>query len=328
MDTLLTIGTVVILTILSGICSGLNVSLMALNLDDLRRKSKLGNPKAKKVYYFRHNTHLTLAAILLTNVAAVSATSLVLESVLYGLLAGIITTLIMVTFGEILPQAIFGRKALTYFALFSPLVRFMIIVTYPISKPLQWLLDSLFERPGTQLHSRRELGIIIGEHINHVDSELDDDEIEIIKGALQLSEKRVSDISVPIDQVFWLTPDTRLTPKKIDEIVAVGRSRIPIFNRRLTRCYGVLLMKDMVDVDFDDNNYEVSDIDLYPVQTVGSRTALDTLLRKFITTGAHLIPVEQGDEIIGIVTIEDLIEEIVGQEILDETDRRQAAGKA
>jgi CBS domain containing-hemolysin-like protein len=52
-------------------------------------------------------------------------------------------------------------------------------------------------------------------------------------------------------------------------------------------------------------------------------TALDTLLRKFIKGGVHLVPVERDDAIVGVVTIEDLLEEIVGQEIEDETDRRR-----
>ena len=82
-------------------------------------------------------------------------------------------------------------------------------------------------------------------------------------------------------------------------------------------------MKDLIDVDFDDNDYTVEDLPLYPVQVVGSRTALDTMLRKFISTSTHLIPIERDDEIVGIVTIEDLIEEIVGHEIEDETDKRQ-----
>lgn len=295
-----------------------------MNLDDLRRKRKLGNERAQKVYYFRKNTHLTLAAILLTNVAAVSATSLVLESVLFGLLAGIITTLIMVTFGEILPQAIFGRNAIKYFARFAPFVHLMIFITYPVSKPLQLLLDKLFNQPQSRLHSRQELGIIIAEHARHVDSELDDDEVEIIRGALQLSEKRITDIIMPIKNVYWLTPTTRLTPDRIDELKEVGRSRIPVFNKEHTKCYGVLLMKDLVDWDFDDNDYSVDDFALYPVDSVGSRMALDTLLRKFITSGTHLLPVERDSKIIGIVTIEDLIEEIVGHEIEDETDKRQA----
>jgi metal transporter CNNM len=274
---------VLLLIGVSAVCSGLNVALMSLSLDDLRRKRKLGNARAEKVYPFRKNAHLSLAAILLTNVAAVSATSLVLESVLYGLFAGLITTISIVIFGEIF----------------------------------------LFEQQESELHTRQELGIMINEHLHHEASELDEDEVEIIRGALQLSEKRVSDIMLPISHVYWLTVDTALTPEKIDEIKEVGRSRIPVFDRKLTRCYGMLLMKDLVDIDFDDNEFRVDDLSLYPVQMVGSRTALDTMLRKFISSGTHLIPVEKDDEIVGIVTIEDLIEEIVGHEIEDETDRNR-----
>lgn len=324
MSIILTIAIVFCLVCISAVCSGLNVALMSLNIDDLRRKRKLGNPRARRVYPFREKTHLTLAAILLTNVAAVSATSLVLESVLYGVIAGLLTTVIMVIFGEIVPQAFFSRNALRYCATFVPAMKCMVFITYPISKPLQILLDKLFSTQQAQLHSRRELGILISEHVGHEASELDNDEIEIIRGALQLSEKRVSDIMLPIDEVYWLTPDTELTPAKIAEIKATGRSRIPVFNRQLTRTYGILLMKDLVDMDFDDNKYDVDDMPLHPVQLVGSRTALDTMLRKFISTSTHLIPIERDDSIVGIVTIEDLIEEIVGREIEDETEKRQA----
>lgn len=295
---------------------------MSLSLSDLKRKAKLGNSNAKKVLPLRQSTHLTLAAILLTNVAAVSATSIVLESVLLGLLAGIVTTILMVIFGEILPQAVFSRNALAYCARFTPAMRLMIIVTYPVSKPLQLLLDKLFTRQESQLHTRHELGIIIAEHLGHDESELDEDEVEIIRGALQLSEKQVRDIMLPIESVFWMTPNTKLTAAKLQEIKQIGRSRIPIFNTKLTRCNGVLLMKDLVNIDFDEKSYYVSDLPLHPVQMVGSRTALDTMLRKFISTSTHLIPIVKEDHIVGIVTIEDLIEEIVGHEIHDEIDKR------
>lgn len=296
---------------------------MSLDINDLRRKMKLGNPRAKKVYPLRKNTHLTLAAILLTNVAAVSATSLVLESVLFGLLAGIITTILMVIFGEIFPQAYFNRNPLRYTAMLAPLMHFMIFVTYPISKPIQILLDKLFGHQRSKLHTRHELGILISEHLGHEESELDEDEVEIIRGALQLSEKRASDIMLPINDVYWLTPSTRISQTTIDEIKKVGRSRIPIFNEKLTRCNGVLLMKDLVDIDFEDKELYVNDLNLHAVQLVGSRTALDTLLRKFIATSTHLVPVVKDDKIMGIVTIEDLIEEIVGHEIEDESEKRR-----
>lgn len=294
---------------------------MSLDIKDLERKSKLGNVHAKQVLPLRRNTHLTLSAILITNIAAVSATSLVLESVVYGVVAGIIATLATVIFGEIIPQALFSQRSLQYTARLRFVLRLMVILTYPIAKPLQLLLDRLFHQEGPQLQSRRELGIMISEHIGHEQSELDEDEVEIIRGALQLSQKKVRDVMMPIDNVFWLTPTTVLTDAKIDAIKAAGRSRIPIFNKDRSQCYGVLLMKELVDIDFDEHTYRVDDLNLHPVRLVGSKTALDTMLRKFIASSTHLFPVEKDDKIVGIITIEDIIEEIVGQEIEDETDK-------
>lgn len=321
MSTPLVIVVVLLLVGVSAICSGLNVALMSLGIQDLRRKAKLGQTDAKRVLPLRRNTHLTLSAILLTNVAAVSATSLVLESIIYGVFAGIISTLLIVIFGEILPQAFIVRRSLYFMARFSKLVKLMIFVTYPVAKPLQLLLDKLLRGETLHLQSRQELGIMISEHLNTKESELDDDEIEIIRGALQLSEKHVRDITTPMEMVYSLEPSTRIDANKINEIKAAGRSRIPIFNKAKTICFGVLLVKDMVDIDFDDDPPLVSELSLHPTETVGSMTALDTMFRKFIASGTHLLPVEQGDQIIGIVTIEDLIEEIVGHEIADETDR-------
>ncbi len=107
---------------------------------------------------------------------------------------------------------------------------------------------------------------------------------------------------------------------KIDEIKERNWSRVPVLNKELTECYGILLMKDMVDIDFDDNPVPVKDLPLHPTRIIGSMTALDTMFRKFIVARSHLIPVERDDKIIGIITIEDLIEEILGHEIEDESD--------
>ena len=296
---------------------------MSLSVADLQRKAKLGNADARNVLPLRKNAHLTLAAILLTNVAAASAAPLVLGSKLNGFIAGGISTLLLVIFAEIMPQALFTRHALAYCGRLAPLLNTMIVVTYPIAKPLQLLLDKLFgwERP--ELHTRHELGLLITEHLGDDTSELDEDEVEIIRGALQLSEKRVRDIMTPLRNVFWMTPADLIDAHRIDEIKRHGWSRIPILNQQRTVCYGLLLMKDLVNIDFDERAVPVHELPLYPVQLVGSMTALDTLFRKFIGGGAHLIPVEKDDRIVGIVTIEDLLEEIVGHEIEDETDRKK-----
>jgi metal transporter CNNM len=325
---LVIIVVVILLIVFSAICSGLNIAVMALDPADLRRKAKLGNKHAKRVLPLRKNTHLTLASILLTNVAAVSATSLVLDQYFVGWLAGILATLLIVVFGEVIPQAMFSNNPMLWASRFATLLRVMVYVTFIISKPLQLLLDRLFPYTRSKLQSRRELGLLITEHLTNDTSELDEDEVEIMRGALQLSEKRVRDIVTDIRHTYWLTPDTVLDDARIDEMKAQAYSRIPIFNRSLTTCYGVLLLKDLVDIDFEEQRYLVEDMSLHPTQLIGSMTALDTMFRRFISSGTHLIPVERDDHIIGVVTIEDLIEEIVGHEIEDETDRLAKKSRA
>ena len=294
---------------------------MSLEVSDLKRKAELGDKQAMRVLPLRQNVHLLLGSILFTNVAAASATAIVLGEYLNGLVAGIISTFLLVIIGEVFPQALFSKTPLAWTSRFSPLLKLMIFITYPASKPLQILLDKLFPKSDRRLHSRGELGLIIADHADATNSELDEDEVEIIRGALQLSEKRVRDIVTDIRHTFWLTPTTKLDGPQIDIIKARGHSRIPIFNQQLTKCYGILLMKDLVDIDFDDNDFTVEDMSLYPTQLVGSMTALDTMFRKFIAAKTHLIPIEKDDAIIGVVSIEDLVEEILGHEIEDETDR-------
>jgi len=315
---------VLVLVSLSAIYSGLNIALMSLDRSDLRRKAKLGNQRAKRVLPLRENSHLTLASILFANVAVISASSLVLEHHFNGLVAGLISTLLIVVFGEVLPQAWFARFALTFCSFFTPLVKLTTVFTYPVSKPLQLLLDKLLGAETAHLHTRRELGIIMTEHLADSESELDEDEVEIMRSTLLLSEKRVRDIMTPISRVYWLKHDTLINAQKIDEIKEMGWSRIPVFNASLTSCQGVLLMKDLVDIDFDHHPQKVSELPLHKALIVGSMTALDTMFRKFISAQSHLVPIEKDNKMVGIITIEDLIEEILGHEIADETDHMKS----
>ena len=320
MEYLIIVLQVTMLVGMSAIYSGLNIALMSLSKTDLRRKMKLGNSDAKRVYGFRENSHLSLSAILFANVAVVSANALILEHHFNGLIAGLASTLLIVVFGEVLPQAIFVKRALQFCSFFTPLLHVTVWITYPVSKPLQLVLDKLVGDEHHALHSRDELGLIFGEHRRDDSSELDEDEVEIIQSALQLSEKTVKDIMRPIDDVFWLPIDAVLNAKTVDLITEHGYSRIPILSKDKRDCFGVLLMKDMVDIDFDEHPTPVSSFNLHRTRVIGSRTALDTMFRKFISIHSHLVPIEKDDEIIGIVTVEDLVEEILGHEIADETD--------
>ncbi len=315
----------------SAICSGVALALMSLDVATLRRKVQLGNKSAKKVLPLRENGHLSLVSILVTNVAANAAISIFLEGRLNGLVAGLISTVLIVVFAEILPQVVFVRRSMYFVARLAPMIKLMVIATYPFSKPLQLLLDAIFKNQPTKLHSRHELGLIIAEHADDKKSELDESEVEIIRGALALSEKHVRDIMTPINEVYWLTSQTTIDGIKIDELKEKNFSRVPIFNTQLTECYGLLLLKSLVDIDFDETPQTIHQLPLHQTQTIGQMTALDTIFRRFITARTHMMPVSHGGKFVGVVTIEDVVEEIIGQEIEDERDtalKRQQKLKA
>ena len=316
---------VLVLVGLSAIFSGLNIGLMSLPLNDLKRKAKLGDWRAKRVLPLRHNTHLTLASILLSNVAVISTTSLVLDKHFSGLVAGLASTLLIVVFGEVLPQATFARFALSFCSYFSPFLRIAIILTYPVAKPLQLLLDKIIGNNPDKVHTRGELGMIINEQLLGVGSELDENEAEIMQSVLMLSHKRVSQILTPLDRVYFLKEDMVVDGPCIDDIKNHNYSRIPVFNHDATECVSVLLMKDLVDIDFDERASGFGELPMHTAVSVGSKTALDTLFKKFIAAKTHLMLVTRDEHIIGIVTIEDLIEEILGHEIEDEADRGRVA---
>lgn len=85
-------------------------------------------------------------------------------------------------------------------------------MTYIVAKPLQLLLDRVIKHDEAQPHSRAGIGLIVGDHLGP-STELDNDEVEIIQGALQLGEKRVGEIMQPIEGVFWL-PNTAVLDEK------------------------------------------------------------------------------------------------------------------
>ncbi len=322
MDPLTTVLLALILVSLSAICSGLNVALLAIHLPDIRRKAKLGDQQAKRVLPIRRRVHFYLSGILLANVAFASATSVVLGSALSGPLAVLLSTILLVVFAEITPQAFAVSRALSAVSHFAPAIKVATYVGYPLTKPLSILLDKLVGTSKAVLHTRNELSLLIADHLQP-DSELDEDEVEIVQNAIQLSEKRVSDIMTPIEDTFYLLENEGIDEAKLAEIQRRSFSRIPILTTSKSRIKRYIMMKDMIDIDVSGRTVPLSELRTYKTKTVGSKTALDTMFRVFIAAKRHLIAIEKDNAVVGVVTIEDMIEEIIGHEIEDETDAQR-----
>ena len=313
---------VIVLVAFSGVFSGLTLGFFSLSKDDLERKAELKDPRAIKVYKIRKDGNLLLCTLLIGNVAVNSTLSIFLGSITSGVMAGIVATSLIVVFGEIVPQATFSRYALIIGSKLSWLVKIFIFIFYPICKPIAWMLDKSLGEEIPTVYSKKELVKLIEDHEDLKESDLDADEERIIKGALSFSHKTVRDIMTPRTQVVAIPFDQKLDNKTIKQINEFGRSRIVVYKKTINEVAGILYVKDLIGAKMKDKT--VGNMARKEVIFVDDEKPLDDLLNAFKKTRSHLfVALNEFGEVAGIVTIEDVIEEIIGAEIVDEFDKHE-----
>ena len=309
---------------MSAFFSGLTLGFFSLNKDDLKRKAKLGDRQAKKVFSVRKDGNLLLCTLLIGNVAVNSALSIFLGSIASGVVAGITATLLIVIFGEIIPQASFARYSLVLSSIFVLPVKFFIFIFYPICKPLALALDKILGDEMPTVYSKKELVRLIEDHEGNEASDLIADEEKIIKGALSYSEKTVFDILTPRNEVFSLSFNQPFNKEIIKKIVDSGHSRIPVYREKREDIIAILYTKDLINSNL--KGKKVVNIARDDVIFVDSKKPLNQLLNAFKKTRHHLFVVlDKYGGMSGIVTIEDVLEEIIGEEIIDEFDKCEDA---
>ncbi|HEY2003555.1 MAG TPA: CNNM domain-containing protein [Candidatus Saccharimonadia bacterium] len=305
------------LLVLSALFSGLTLGLMSLGPHELKRKMALGDTRAKKIYAVRRRGNLLLVTLLVGNVAAISTMSIFLESISSGLVAALATTGLITIFGEILPQAVFSRYALRLGASTAWLVQGIMFLLYPLAAPLAWILDKSLGDELPTLYSRKELVGILREHGGNI---LKTDEERIARGALTFSEKKITEVMTPRFMVTGIEQDRVLDRNTIDELRRAGYSRIPVYDETLDRVTGILYAQQLIDSAT--HGKTVAEVCSKDVYFVNEDANLDHALNAFIKTKNHLFMVVNGfSEFVGIIAIEDVLEEILGVEIVDEFDK-------
>ncbi len=309
-----------ILISLSALFSGLTLGFFSLNRDDIKRKADLGNKDAKALYSVRKKGYLLLSTLLIGNVAVNSVLSIFLGSITNGLSAWVISIVLIVLFGEIAPQAVFSRHALTLGVKFVPIIKFFIIIFYPICAPLSWMLYKMLGKEQDKIYSKQEFVKIIEAHEDSKFSDIDEDEEKLVRGALSFSDKKVSKIMTPIKDAVMLNGDNLFDENTIRVISSFGHSRIPVFKRSKHNIVGLLYVKDLV-VKEEGKSLILEDVMRPGVLSVEYNTHLDDLLNSFKKSRKHLYVVrDKKGKPVGIVTVEDVLEEIIGDEIVDEYD--------
>ena len=310
---------VIVLVLFSALFSGLTLGFFSLNKDDLERKAELGDKQAMQVYSVRKNGNMLLCTLLIGNVAVNSVLAIFLGSIASGIAAGFLATGLIVIFGEIVPQAAFSRYALLLGSKLVWLVRIFLIMLFPICWPLAWVLDKALGDELDTVYSKRELVKMIEKHEDLSESEIDADEERIIKGGLSYSEKTAQDIMTPRVEIIALKKTQRLDKKALSDIVSSGHSRIPVYQDRMDNVVGILYTKDLIAVDL--KNKTAGALARKSTIFVDSGTHLDDLFEDFKKTRNHLfVVIDEYNSVVGLVTIEDVLEEIIGAEIVDEFD--------
>lgn len=236
--------------------------------------------------------------------------------------AFILITFLHIVFGELAPKSIAIRyPTKTTLWLGAPLKVF-----YYLFLPLIWLLNGLSIKmlkiigitPVThsEIHSEEEIKVIIEE--SNKSGVLEKDQTVLLHNVFDFGDLQVKQIMVPRGKIFAIDID-KPREEIIEEVIDEGYSRIPVYKGDLNNIIGVLHSKDLLRLTARNIKTNIREI-LRPVHMVVINKLIDDLLHEFQSNHIHLaVAVNEFGETEGIVTLEDIIEKLVG-EIQDEFD--------
>ena len=310
--------------------SGLTVGLMSISSLDLKIKLDSGSAQekkyAKKVTRITHDHHLLLVTLLIANAVAMETLPIILDKIFSEYIAIALSVSFVLIFGEIVPQALCtGPNQLKIAYYMTPLVRIIVLIFIPLSYPIGKILDCCFGKDKNFRLKNDEIKALISLHASLYGPKkkigLMKVQVKMIHGAIDLGNKLVKDHTIPIDKVYALSTETIINKKTFKKIIKQGFSRIPVYQGNNKNCiFGILLTKKLLGVE---DNIPISEIaiKLREPLFVSPDYSLINLLEKFKEGKNHMAIVkDKKNKVIGIITLEDLIEEILKFEIYDEGD--------
>uniref|UniRef100_A0AAY5E7Z2 Metal transporter n=1 Tax=Electrophorus electricus TaxID=8005 RepID=A0AAY5E7Z2_ELEEL len=324
----------VLLLALSALFSGLVISMLALDPVELKVLQNSGTEKeqkyARKIESVRKHGNYVLCTLVLCNVLT-NTFLVVWMCQILGLtpLSTAACTFLIFFVGEILPHSVASRHGLAIASKTIWLTRLLMLATFPITYPISKLLDNMLHQEISNFYTREKLLAML--RVTDPYHDLVKEELNIIQGALELRTKTVEDVLTPLNDCFMLASDAILDFYTMSDVMQSGYTRIPVFENERSNIVDILFVKDLAFVDPDDCTplKTITQFYKHPLHCVFNDTKLDAMLEQFKKGKSHLAIVQrvnnegEGDpfyEVMGIVTLEDVIEEIIKSEIVDETD--------
>lgn len=318
----------------SALFSGLTLALMGLDTTGLEIVMSGDDPRlsraAAKIYPVRKNGNLLLCTLLLGNVSVNTLLGILMADITSGTVGFITSTALIVIFGEIIPQATFSRYALQVGEKVIPLMKVIIALFYILAKPLAFCLDKLLGHELGTIYSKAEMSKLLEIHMNA--GQLNKDEGQAMKGALKYQDMTVQQVYTPLEKTFMINVDDRLNFETMATIFKTGYSRIPVYENDVSNVVGLLFVKDLIFVNPVDETPVRNFVEIFGrgAHVVWADDKLGEVLAFLKKGHCHMAivrDINKGDgtgdpvyEVKGIITLEDIIEVILGDQILDETD--------
>lgn len=331
--TILSLGGLVFLLCLSAFFSGSETALFSLGKLQLRRLKQAGNPNAGLIARLLARPSQLLISILLGNMfvnimASSLATVLFVSLLLHqGELAAFVTMSVAVLiFGEITPKFLAVRNPSRFSsAVATPLFLFSKLVapTVRLLEKTTGFIIRLLEggrRAKPPAPTEEELRTVV--ELSHREGVVDRVEREMILRAFEFGDLPVEEVMTPRTEIFSL--DIRTSPQRARALLKErGVSRVPVYRKRPEDVAGILYAKDLVVEMFSSPGASLRRY-LHPPYFVPETKRLGPLLREFQRKRIHLaMVIDEHGALSGLVTMEDLLEEIVG-EIVDRKERPPA----
>lgn len=315
---------------MSAIISASEVAFFSLRSYDLDKCRDSDDPKYKTILALLKNPRLLLATILVmnnfVNVGIVTLSTFLMwemastrkpEEIIVGMVTFGVTFAITF-FGEIIPKVYATQHNLAY----SRLVGGLWLILEKICTPISWLLLNMGNIIERRVEKKGYSSTV--EELNHAlditteNDETTEEEKDILKGIVnfgtltvkQIMRSRVDISSVEYDLNF---------KELMDQVSQSGFSRVPVYHESLDKIEGVLYIKDLLPFLDEDENFKWQKL-IRPGLFIPETKKLDSLLKDFQSKRVHMaVVVDEYGGTSGLITLEDLIEEIIG-EINDEFD--------
>ncbi len=358
MDELISFFVLIILLLCSGLFSGSEIAMFSLTHDDLDEIKEEDNPASKALLFLKNHPKRLLALILVCNTFVnigialivarlleiwlpeeryllwgqnismcldfINSTPEEIGKLIYFLIAIVGATVLILFFGEVMPK-IYGRLNTKKFALsmsiplrildylFTPMTYLMVSMTNKVEKRL------LEKKVGLQSTSKEDLDAAIDLAIsNDTESER---QVDILKGIIKFNDVSTKQVMTPRTQVYGIDFN-----EKYHEVLQIvkesGFSRLPVYNDDFDQITGILYAKDLIGHLHKPDDFEWQSLIRTNLLYVPESRKINEILNDFREQHVHMaFVVDEYGGTNGIVTLEDIMEEIVG-EIKDEFDEQ------